>query len=247
MSEAGTGKYTQPQLMRLVNDKEFQARYSEDPELNRLFSLEADITDSREEDAQSLGMTLRVCGVDVPPVRVGHLRMLTQIESEFARATSDWSKGFDFQLAQLTEALFVLHFGPQSLANFTEVFRYKKIVATWRQEAANNPALLAAVLDAEQKVAVGLKRWDAAVLRFAAEHVRLEGEETLREAFARFDEWITKAFSGFKLFPQVPAKDTAEKKTTSFGQQSLRLRFVRVLARCVLRLLPKRCGGRSLS
>lgn len=248
MGEAGTetkSKYTEAQLMRLVNDKEFQARYGADPELNRLFSNDADATDSRDEDAQSLGMTCRIAGVDVPPVRAGHLRLLTQIESEFARQRPDWSRGFDYQLSQLVEALFVLRYGPAAIANFVEVFRWKKVIATWKQEAATNPALAATVLEAERKVAEGMKAWDAAVLRFSAQYVRLEGAETMPEAFARLDEWISKAFSGFALYPDIQKIETAEKKTAGHGPQSLRLRCARGLVRFARRLLPRPCAGRS--
>ena len=203
---------------------------------------------SSEEDLQSLGPGRRIMGVDVPPAHLGHLRLLTMIGNEAAKDKSDWSRGFDFQLQQLTEALFVLRFGAAAVVPFAPYFRWRKVVEDLREPARKDPTLMAAFLNAELKAAEGLAPWDSAVLRFAEKYIRIEPDCNFIAEGNALLEHIGHAFDGFGLFPKVntpPDPNTPEKKTAGGVMQSMRLRLSRGLVRFAHRLLHTKSGGRS--
>ena len=242
------GRYFVRDVARLSADKDFQERFSADPELNRLMSDPTEEWERNIEDLQCMGMTCRIAGVDIPPVALGHVRLLSMIGNEFVKAKQNWRGDFDYQLSQLAEALFVLRFGPRVVVSFAEYYRWRKVIATWAQDAKARPDLAAVVLDAERKAAEGLKAWDAMVTRWACENMRLEGGETVEDVVVKLDAWLAAALSGFNLFPAVKAPVPAKPDgapASFFGMRSLRLRLSRALVRLARRLLPARCGGGS--
>jgi hypothetical protein len=230
------GRYLVRDVMRLAYDAEFQKRFGADPELIRLFALPSVQADRDAEDAQMLGMCERVAGVDVPPVTLGHIRVLQVVGNELVSDQPDWNRGFEFQLQQLVEALFILANGPRAVGAFCDLFRWRRAVAEWRDKVGGNPALLDPLLAAEQRAAEGLRVWDAAVLTWGAAHVRLGDGETVVDALQRLEAWVLSAFRGFKLFPQTMQ---AEKKTPSSGMRRARLCCARAFVRCARRLLPR--------
>jgi hypothetical protein len=245
---APASRYTREQLERLYKDDVFQKRFGADPELNALMNPVPEQDRSGEEDLQSLGPGRRIMGVDVPPAHLGHLRLLTMIGNEVAKEKSDWSRGFEFQLRHLTEALFVLRFGAAAVVPFAAYFRWRKVVEDLREPAQKDPALMAAFLNAELKAAEGLAAWDTAVLRFAEKYVRIEPDCNFIAEGNALIEHVTHAFDGFGLFPTVNTpKDpnTPEKKTASGVMQNMRLRLSRVFVRFAHRLLRGKSAGRS--
>lgn len=239
------GLYYVRDVLRLAFDADFQKRFGADEEMNRLWSGNADQADRDAEDAQSLGMSLRVAGVDVPPVKLGHIRLLTTVGNEFVSERPQWGRGFEFQLSQLTEALFVLHFGPRAVTSFADYFRWRKQLEVWRARAENQPEMMAKVMEAERKAEEGLKPWTAAVHAWAAGNVRLEGEATLASEIEKLDDWIASAFRGFNLFPQIKRPED-KKKASGYGIRRLSVSCARGLVRLALRLIRSRFGGRSL-
>jgi hypothetical protein len=238
------GLFWESEVMRLANDPEFNRRIAADPILVDLFSRRLD-EDRREfQDAQALGMCQRIAGVDVPPVRIGHFRLLTTANNAFAELNPDLSSGFSFQLEQFTEALFILHYGAQVVAPFTDVFRWRRALAIWKNEALRNPAFLPAVIEGEMKLARALQAWDAAVLRFGERHIRLAPGETVESAAMTLASWLAQAFDGLSMYPQ-PGTSDAQKKSVRLGRQSLRLRLSRGFVWLARRLLPSRSAGRS--
>jgi hypothetical protein len=245
------GLFNNADVKRLALDAEFQKRFGNDPEINRLWKIEPDANLRMDEDAQALGGCQRIAGVDVPPVTMGHFRLLTAAGNAFAELHPDLSSGFSYQLEQFTEALFILHFGSKVVANFADVFRWKKIVAATRKQAGDNAAMLGAVLDAERRLAEALRPWDMAVLQFAAKHVKLAPGETIEDAAATLALWLSSAFSGLSLYPQIngpatPAEpDGTQKKKGYCGTLNLRRRLSSGLVRFARHLHPTKCDGRS--
>jgi len=241
-------RYAQADLIRLREDEEFQRRVGSDEELSRLFDPASEDLDTRAELAGSLGMCRRIAGVDVPPVTLGGIALLTALGNEFVKERRDWSQGPAYQLGQLTEALFVLANGPKVVVPFADVFRNLRSIQAWRKDAASSPHIAAACMDAERKAASALLTWDAAVLTWGARCVRLEGEETLAECIGSFDDWVSQGLEGFRLFPQVQRPDEKESahQRSPFGSlRKLRAGLSRALVRCALALLPARSGGKS--
>jgi hypothetical protein len=230
--------------LRLFHDAEFQRRFAADPELNRLMNPRPEQADMDLDAMQALGMTRRIMGVEVPPVTIGMLRLLSATGNEFVASPQDWSRGFTYNLHQLCEALYVLRHGAHAVAQFGEYFRWRRVIATWEQAAHGDPAKMAVVLDAELKAAQGLKAWDAAVFAFAESQVRLEGDETIVSAIQSLDAWLGAGLAGFDLFPRVRQEGDAQKKRAGGLMRSLRLRCARGCAALAFRLLPTRCGGR---
>jgi hypothetical protein len=230
--------------MRLQADPEFQRRIGADPVLAELFNP-ANERNQEIEDAQAMGMCQRIAGVDVPPVTMGHFRMLTAAGNAFAELKPNLSAGFSFQLEQFTEALFILHYGSRVLVPFTDIFRWRRALATWRKEVAANPALLAAIIEGERKLAEAMRPWDAAVLKFGERHVRLAPGETIEGAAELLGNWLAAAFSGFTLYPQNPDPEDAQKKTAGHGIPNWRVRLSHVFVSLARLSLRTKRDGRS--
>ena len=241
-------RYAQADLIRLRDDPEFQRRVGADEELARLFNPRCEDTEIRAELAQSLGMGRRVAGVDLPPVRLGSITLLTAVGNEFAKSRPAWGDmDCGQQLGQLTEALFVLANGPKAVVPFADLFRFRRTIDAWRKDAATSPHIAAACMDAERKAAGSLRLWDAAVLTWGAANVCLTDDETLPGAIVSVNEWIERGLEGFKLFPDIqkPEEVGAAKPVAPFGwTRKLRRASSRALVRCALALLPKRPDGR---
>lgn len=247
-NRTSNGRYLVKDVMRLAQDPVFNARFSSDRVLAELMNPTPEEDRSAEEVSQSLGFTRRIMGVDVPPATLGGFVLLALAGNECVKERPDWSKGFDFQLRQLTEALFVLRFRSEAVTAFTPVFRMKRTVEEWRGKVKDNPALLAPLLEAERKVADDLAKWDAAVLRFAERFIKIEPDCNYQDEGNALLDHLLRAMDGFGLFPAptaTPEPNTAEKKTFRYGTLNLRLRLSRGLVRLAHRLLRTRSCGRS--
>ena len=243
MADPAKPRYEQADLIRLRDDPEFQRRVGADEELSRLFDPTSEDLDTRAELAGALGMCKRIAGVDIPPVTLGHIALLTAIGNEFVKERRDWSQGPAYQLGQFTEALFVLANGPKAVVPFADMFRHQRTIQAWRKDAASSVHIAAACLEAERKTAAALQIWDATVLTWGARHVRLEGDATLQSCLGEFEEWVAAGLDGFRLFPDVQREETAHKRSPFGSLPKLRRGLSRALVRCALALLPKRCGG----
>jgi hypothetical protein len=238
------GRYLVSETLRLFHDAEFQKRFAADPELNRLMNPRPEQADYDLDSMQALGMTRRIMGVEVPPVTIGMLRLLSATGNEFVASPQNWTRGFTYNLHQLCEALYVLTHGAHAVAQFGEFFRWRRVIATWEQAAKSDPAKMAVVLDAELKAAQGLKAWDAAVFAFSESQVRLEGDETVTGAIQSLDAWLGAGLAGFDLFPRLKQTEETQKKTAGGLMRSLRLLFARGLVDMAFALLRGRCGGK---
>ena len=241
-------KYSGEQLGRLRDDPEFNRRIGADEELARLFNPRCNDTDVRAELANGLGMTRRIAGVEVPPVTLGMIGLLTAVGNEFVKVKPDWARGFEYQLAQFQEVLFVLAHGSKAVIPFADVFRHRKTLDAWRKDAASSPHIAQACLDAERQANAAMRLWDGAVLAWAEKHIRLEADETWPAAMANLDDWLVQGLTGLKLFPNVQAPDAdkegSAKATSPFGwMRKWRPRLSRLLVRVAAGLILRRFGG----
>lgn len=237
-------RYSAEQLLRLNDDPEFHRRVGSDEELLRLFNPASDQAEIRSELAQALGVGRRIAGVDLAPVTLGRLGLLTVVGSEFAKSERDWSQGFGYQLGQFHEALFVLANGARAVAPWRDCWRHMRALDAWRKEAAMSRAIADSCMEAERKLAESLRTWDAAVMTWADNHVRLEDGETFVDAFAALNDWIAQGLDGWKMFPQLadkPEGGADAKAASPFSwRRKLRLTCARRLARFAQGLILRR-------
>jgi hypothetical protein len=238
-------KYTSEQLAKLQGDAEFQKRVGSDEELAKLFCPQSQEWDVRSEMALSLGMTRRIAGVELPPVTLGMIGLLTAVGNEFVKVSPDWSKGFGFQLQQFNEALFVLRFGPLAVVSFADVFRYQRTLQAWRNDAAGSPHIAAACVDAEQKISAAMKAWDGAVISWSTANVRLGDGDTIDKAIVSLDEWLAQGMIGFKMFPETNTGEGGKDQRPFGWTRKLRRAFSRRLVRCAAAILPTTSAGKS--
>jgi hypothetical protein len=239
-------KFTSEQLGKLQGDTEFQKRVGSDEELARLFCPQSQEWDVRSEMAVSLGMSRRIAGVDLPPVTLGMIGLLTAVGNEFVKVSPDWSKGFAYQIQQFNEALFVLRHGPLAVSAFADVFRYQRTLAAWRNDAASSPHIAAACVDAEGKIAAAMRQWDAAVISWSTASIRLDEGETLDKSIASLDDWLAQGLVGFKLFPETNTGGEGGKDQRPFGlMRKQRRALSRRLVRFAVAILPMKSAGKS--
>jgi len=238
-------KYTSEQLAKLQGDAEFQKRVGSDEELAKLFCPQSQEWDVRSEMALSLGMTRRIAGVELPPVTLGMIGLLTAVGNEFVKVAPDWSKGFGFQLQQFNEALFVLRFGPLAVVSFADVFRYQRTLQAWRNDAASSPHIAAACVDAEGKISAAMKAWDSAVLSWSTANVRLGDGETIDKAIMALDEWLGQGMVGFKMFPETTTGEGGKDQRPFGWMRKQRRDLSRLLVRFAAAILPTISAGKS--
>jgi hypothetical protein len=128
------------------------------------------------------------------------------------------------------------------------VFRHRKTLDAWRKDAASSPNIAQAFLDAERQSNAAMRLWDGAVLAWATDRVKLEGDATWITSIIALDDWLAQGLTGFKLFPNVKTaedKEGSAKATSPFGwMRSTRLALSRALVRYAAGLIWKRSDGK---